>query len=706
MSVSSRADERTRVVKHDESFGVFDPAGMIPRQDGADLGVFHRGTRFLSMFELAIARRAPVLLGSTVRRDGVLVVHLGSPDIPDLAGGALERDQVHVAVTSFLWNAAWHARFAIHNYARREIQLAFDLHFDADFADVFEVRGMQRARRGVLREPAIEKTCVTLGYDGLDGRARLMRLELSTPPHAISGHHARYELSLSANQEVTLEACAMFLIDAVPAHCSFERALAGQTEDASSRTPQSANIDTTNELVDAWVERSSSDIQMMLTKTEHGAYPYAGVPWYSAPFGRDGIITAYEMLWLDPMIARGVLQFLSATQATTDDPERDAEVGKIVHEVRHGEMAALGEVPFGRYYGSVDATPLFVMLAAEYWKRTADRDAIAALWPHVQRALAWIDTRGDLDGDGFVEYASRTSRGLVSQGWKDSYDAISHADGTLARAPVALCEVQAYVYAARRGAAELARVLGHLTDAHRLDSQAEELRARFERMFWSDKLGTYVLALDADKRPCEVRASNAGHALWCGIASPQRAKRVCEALFEPSSFSGWGIRTLDSSVSRFNPISYHNGSIWPHDNAIVAAGLARYGFKPHCAQLFGALGDASHHFDLDRMPELFCGFDRESSEGPTLYPVACAPQAWAAGSVFLLLQSCLGIVIDAPARRVLLERPQLPANISRVTIRDLRVGEASIDIVCRRHADDIGVELVRRVGNVELAVVK
>jgi glycogen debranching enzyme len=444
----------------------------------------------------------------------------------------------------------------------------------------------------------------------------------------------------------------------------------------------------------------------MLTQTAFGTYPYAGVPWYSAPFGRDGILTAYELLWLAPEIARGVLGYLAATQATVDDPKHDAEVGKIIHEVRFGEMATLGEIPFGRYYGSVDATPLFVVLAAEYWKRTADRDTVQALWPAIQRALTWIDTSGDLDGDGFVEYAARTSRGLVSQGWKDSYDAISHADGSLARAPIALCEVQGYVYAAQRGGAELARVLGLHAQAEQLDVRAARLREAFERAFWSDALGSYVLALDADKRPCEVRASNAGHLLWSGIADPSHAALVCDALFEPASFSGWGIRTLDASASRFNPISYHNGSIWPHDNALVAAGLARYGFKPRCTQLLGALADASHHFDLHRLPELFCGFAREGSEGPTLYPVACAPQAWAAGAVFLLFQAALGIVIDAPSRRVLLDRPQLPANISCVTIRDLRVGEACIDLACMRQGDDIGVQLIRRAGDLELAVVK
>jgi glycogen debranching enzyme len=679
---------------------------MIRFESGGELGIYHRGTRFLSMFELAIARRSPVLLGSTVRSDGVLVAHLGSPDIPDLPGGALERDQVHVEMTSLLWNAALHTRLAVHNYARREIQISIALVFRADFVDVFEVRGVKRVKRGTVKPPSVERSSVTLGYDGLDGCTRTTRVELQPAPNAITGQHAEYIVTLAPDQEISIDVCAGFGIDSMPAHCDFDQALERSTAEGNARVLQAAHVELPNELVDAWIERSTADIQMMLTRTEYGMYPYAGVPWYSTPFGRDGIITAYEMLWLDPGVARGVLQFLAATQAVVDEPDRDAEVGKIIHEARLGEMAALGEIPFGRYYGSVDATPLFVVLAAAYWRRTADRDAVVALWPHVQRALAWIDTRGDLDGDGFVEYAAHTPHGLVSQGWKDSFDAISHADGSLAPSPIALCEVQGYVYAARRGAAELARVLGLADEANRLDAQADDLRARFERAFWSDALGTYVLALDRDKKPCEVRASNAGHLLWSGIAEPHHALLASEALFSPTSFSGWGIRTLDAHASRFNPISYHNGSIWPHDNALIGAGLARYGFKQRCAQLFGGLADASHYFDLHRMPELFCGFDRATSEGPTLYPVACAPQAWSAGSVFLLLQACLGLTIDAPARRVVLDRPHLPATIGEVTIRGLRVGDASLDIVCIRHDDDVAVRLERRVGEVELAVVK
>jgi glycogen debranching enzyme len=369
-------------------------------------------------------------------------------------------------------------------------------------------------------------------------------------------------------------------------------------------------------------------------------------------------------------------------------------------------MAALGEVPFGRYYGSVDATPLFVVLAGAYWRRTADRATIEKLWPHVERALAWIDTHGDVDGDGFIEYARRSPRGLVHQGWKDSQDAISHADGSLVDGPVALCEVQGYVYAGRRAAAELARVLGHPERAARLERQADALREQFERAFWVDRLGTYALALDGEKRPCEVRASNPGHCLWSGIASRDRALRVTTTLLDDCSFSGWGVRTLDVREQRYNPISYHNGSVWPHDNAIIAMGMARYGAKTGASRILSGLFDASHHVDLNRMPELFCGFRMRAHEGPTLYPVACAPQAWSAGAVFLLLQACLGLDVDATQQRITFDHPLLPDNLHKLAIRDLRVGDARVDLMLEHNAHDVALYVEKRTGTVEIVDIK
>jgi glycogen debranching enzyme len=707
LATSTRADERTRVIKHGDSFGVFDHAGMIRQAGIGELGLYHEDTRYLKTFAIALERRRPLLLNSTVLRDNLLNVDLANPDLTDRPD-PLPRDSVHLFVQSFLWERSWHARLRLDNYALRTIDIELSLLFEADHADIFEVRGRQRPRRGRSQPPQIGPGVVSLGYEGLDRVVRTTRMVFHPAPAALTANRASYQLHLAPQAHTLIELWVGFERDGAPPPEAppFDHAYERSRSVLAARRDSGGSVHTSNLLFAEWLERSASDVQMMITDTAHGPYPYAGVPWFSTAFGRDGIITACELLWLDPEIARGVLGFLAATQATAIDPENDAEPGKIIHEVRGGEMAALGEVPFGRYYGSIDATPLFVMLAAAYHQRTADRPFVEAIWPSIERALGWIDEYGDLDGDGFIEYARRSSRGLASQGWKDSADSISHADGELATGPIALCEVQGYVYAARRAGAALARALGHGDRAVVLEDQAEQLRVRFEAAFWSDELGTYVLALDGDKRPCAVRASNAGHCLFSGIASSERARSVVNVLLDDRSFSGWGIRTLAAGEARYNPISYHNGSVWPHDNAIVAMGMARYGHKQACAQILAGLYEAILHFDLRRMPELFCGFRIRPHEGPTLYPVACAPQAWSAAAVFYLLQACLGLEVDALRGLIVLDRPILPSFIERLTIRQLQVGPARVDLVLDNHADDVGVHLVRRDGDVGVVVTK
>jgi glycogen debranching enzyme len=702
-----RADERTRVLKYGESFAVLDRSGSIPAADRHELGIFNNGTRFLSRLEVLLGGEPLLPLSSASTQDCILVLDLTNPELCEGERVVLKQDTLHVLAESLLWQDAYYLRLQIRNYGLDPVELALSVQFAADYADIFEVRGTSRERRGRLIEPTMGRSSVVLGYQGLDGVNRRTRISFNPQPSTLNAAGALFRRRFEPNEITSFRVTVGFeTADGTPHIVSFHEAAKRSLDELRSRGAAETAIVSSNDQFNELLYRSAADLQMMVTATPEGPYPYAGIPWFSTVFGRDGLITAFEMLWMYPQLARGVLAFLARHQADRSDPQRDAEPGKILHEMRGGEMAALGEVPFGRYYGSIDATPLFVMLAGAYWERTADLPFIERLWPHIVRALDWIDRYGDQDGDGFVEYSRRSAAGLLMQGWKDSADSVSHRDGSLAEPPIALCEVQAYVYAARRRAAEMARVLGHTEQAAALEQAAVALRERFEAAFWVEEISSYALALDGAKRPCVVRASNAGHALLAGIAGPERAARVATTLLADGSFSGWGIRTLDAAEMRFNPMSYHNGSIWPHDNALIAWGFSAYGLRQECLRVLSRLAGASVFFDLRRLPELFCGFPRRPHEGPTLYPVACSPQAWAAGSIFLLIQAALGLRVDAPRRQLLLEGSVLPAFLRTLTVRELRVGDAVVDLTFERHAQDTGIKLDRKRGQLEVLVVK
>jgi glycogen debranching enzyme len=708
LAAASPADERTRVVKHGDTFAVFDHYGDIKPGGLGEEGLYHEGTRYLSCLLLEMEGGRPFFLSSTVRDENdQLAVALTNPDLLREGQVSVALGTLHLSLKKFLWRGVCYQQLRVKNHGRESVETDLTLHFAADFADIFEVRGMKRKGRGKDLTPEVTDDRVVLGYRGLDGVVRRTLLRFEPPPSRLSVSSARLDLSLEAQQEATLlvtVACARAPV--IPPLLRFDEARAEAEADLERYSAWSCHVHTSNGQINAWVDRAISDLHMMTTELPTGPYPYAGVPWFNTPFGRDGIITALECLWLRPGLARGVLAYLADTQATEIVPEQDAEPGKILHETRSGEMATLKEMPFGRYYGSVDATPLFVLLAGAYFERTADRGFIESLWPHVEAALQWIDQFGDWDGDGFVEYQRQSADGLLHQGWKDSDDAIFHADGSLASGPIAVCEVQGYVYAARRAAAALAAELGHADRSAEFTRQAESLRVRFEQAYWCEELSTYALALDGDKRPCQVRTSNAGQCLFTGIASPEHARRLAHTLLSSESFSGWGVRTLATSEGRYNPMGYHNGAVWPHDNALIAQGLARYGLVDEALQIWMGLFEAGLYFDLHRMPELFCGFPQNPGEGPVLYPVACAPQAWSAASVFLLFQACLGLEINGLEKQVRFTRPRLPASLGELRIHNLDVAGATVDLLLVQHEHDVGVNVLRREGDVQIMVVK
>jgi glycogen debranching enzyme len=695
----SPTDDRARVLKYGRTFFVFDRLGDVQTTGMGEQGLFFEDTRHLSDLVVTLWGTRPLLLSSTVDMSNfVFTADLANLDVSRENEVVIPRGTLHILRSRFLWRNTCYEELEFVNHGLSDLLIPFQTTFDCDFADIFEVRGMRRQRRGLLRPPESGEQSLLLSYEGLDGVVRRTRIEWDTPPANASEHELAYEVSLRPRERKSFRMSICCDSAVSGRSVGYSRAMNEARQELQAQGEAFPRMYSSNSRFNDWVTRSVADVEMMIVGNPETHYPYAGVPWFGTVFGRDGIITALQTLWLNPAMAKGVLECLAATQAEKEDPAIEAEPGKILHEMRCGEMAALGEVPFGRYYGSVDATPLFIILARAYYGRTADCEFIRRLWPNIQRALEWIDTFGDRDGDGFVEYHRRSQHGLVQQGWKDSNDSIFHADGRIAEAPIALCEVQGYVYAAKLAAAYLCRCAGESSQrAAALEVEAENLRARFEEQFWCEDLSTYALALDGQKNPCRVRTSNPGHCLYSGIVSPARARRVADTLLQPGSFSGWGVRTVAVGEARYNPLSYHNGSVWPHDNSLIASGLAKYGYKELAGQIFMSLLDMSSMVDLHRLPELFCGVDRRPGEGPTLYPVACSPQAWAAAAPFLILQACLGLAIDAERKRIVFDDPYLPEGIPTLAIKDLRCGGVSVDLFLERRNDSV---LVHK-GNIE-----
>ncbi|TIQ36454.1 MAG: amylo-alpha-1,6-glucosidase [Mesorhizobium sp.] len=695
-----REPHRLFALKQGDCFAVTDAYGDIR---GAGDGFFRDDTRVLSEFRLTVGGRPMSLLGASLSQDNVLFTsNLTNLPIQSAAGRDIPQGAIHIERVRLIWQDRLFDRITLSNYSREHSTIAVSLHFAADFRDMFEVRGSTRPKRGTVHVAKTDKASVLLGYDGLDGLPRLSVISFSQAPDRLGDNRADFLIAVTKRSSKVLYVEVGPEVADTPGRDRFRAAAARARFGMRSKRRHGATVHSSGRVFNDWVERARADVALLTTELSTGPYPYAGIPWFSTAFGRDGVISGLQMLWLNPGLARGVLAFLAEHQATETSPFIDSQPGKIMHETRKGEMAALRELPFGRYYGGVDTTPLYIHLACAYADRTGDMAFIDTLWPSLKAAAEWTEEASR--ATGFVTYQRAAESGLANQGWKDSIDSVFHADGRMPKGPIALVEVQGYVFAAYRGLAALARRRGEYAEAEHWENRAEEMRVAVERDFWVDDLNFYAIAIDGEGQPCKVRTSNAGHLLYVGLPQPERAKIVADQLLSASFHSGWGLRTLADDAIFFNPMSYHNGSIWPHDTALCGVGLARYGERDSVVRLMSGTFESAVHFNM-RLPELFCGFTRSPGEAPIAYPVACLPQAWSAGSTFMLMQACLGLEIDGWEGELHVTRPRLPIGIDTLTLRHLSVGGKSVDLAFQRVGDRVVAFLSdRHEGQVPLIV--
>jgi glycogen debranching enzyme len=733
------------VLKHGNLYLLCDPFGDI-HPDSRGLGLYELDTRVLSCAVLRLNGVRPTLLRGQTAANHISTIQLTNPEVrrdPAIKQGAEQAlARQAISVMRRRWIAGGLAeRIEVTNYSGNAERIVLDLELDADAADIFEVRGKVRAARGRFRATEVTQESVTFAYEGRDGLLRRTIVGFSpaevspSEERSISGGEGsvrvRWTLEVAPGERAGVRwEVSTDLAPIAGAHVATEptptriaRAFSPEPSNGSGGATigepaeaeaeygtwldRCARIRSDGELLDLAVRRSIADLRLLRndgpTRGEH--YVAAGIPWFTTLFGRDTIITALQVLPFMPDVALDTLRVLAAWQATEDDPDRDMEPGKILHELRVGEMARTGELPHRPYYGSVDSTPLWLILLEETYRWTGDLELVRTLWPNAMAALTWIDRYGDRDGDGFVEYERRHPAGLLNQGWKDSSDSIRHRDGSVARAPIALVEIQGYVYDAKLRLATLARQLGDSALGDRLALEAADLARRFDAAFWMEDRAFYAIALDADKRQVGSIGSNAGHCLWSGIVPAERVDPLVERLLDPSLDSGWGIRTYASGQPGYNPVGYHTGTVWPHDNALIAAGMKRAGRHDAADRVASRIFEAAQRSPDFRLPELFCGFERGLADLPVPYPVACSPQAWAAAAPLSLLQTMLGMRADAAHDSLELDRPHLPSWLGKVTVHDLRVGERTVDLLFHRwRGNTTSAEVLRRDGPLELVI--
>ena len=665
-------------------------AGDIMPPGAPDVGFFHDDTRFLSRLELRVDGYRTVVLSSSTEQTFASQIELTTGKSTMRETYEIPENTVHIRREQLLSSDTLFDNFSFENFNFKELELVIELAYEADFMDVFQVRGVARQKLGCYYQPIVRRDSIVFHYLGLDRVSRETEIHLSPEPDSVDGTTARWKLKLPPFRRFQLQTTIVPHVEGKrsrSSHPDFAQQLRLRRDALADWESRSTSFHSSNDIFNQMIETSKGDFHALQIPEAKERVIAAGIPWFATMFGRDSIIAAYQSLMLNPQLAVETLRVLALHQGKEKNDWRDEDPGKILHEYREGEMTRAGEMPFGPYYGGVDSTPLWLILLSETFNWTADEQLVKDMLPHAYRALEWIDSYGDLDGDGFIEYQRRSPKGLINQGWKDSWDAIMHDDGEIAKTPIALCEVQGYVYEAKYRMASLLRSFGDTQTADRLKKEAAEMAKRFEKAFWMPKLGFYAMALDRDKKQTQVISSNPGQLLFTRMLTPERAKTVTQRFMRDDMFSGWGLRTMSRDERVFNPLSYHRGSIWPHDNSLIVHGMSLYEFREPANQLFTALFQAALKFRDYRLPELFCGIERREHDDPVQYPVSCSPQAWASGAVFLILMSVLGIRPSAPRKEMNIVNPSLPDFIDQLSIRNMRVGESRVGLDFTRRGD-------------------
>ncbi|OAS82454.1 MULTISPECIES: amylo-alpha-1,6-glucosidase [Metabacillus] len=692
-----------RVIKENDLFLLTDDKGNIPENHSYGLGLYTKDTRFLSKLDLRINGEEPILLSSDADENYMAKILLTNPHMEKDCQLILWRESVEIERTRFIYGDVLYETVKVKNYYPKPVEFKLSIHVDVDFKDMFIVRGFQNGEVGKRTGQTVDGNSLTYHYEGADQINRRTRIDWNKEAIQVT---ETGDITFDFNLDHGCGESVTFMVQPQVGDTNHNQVI--EPEQALYQLKKSyqeweANIPkvkTDHEALKRLVDRGIGDLRVLLTDLGYGKFPVAGLPWFGVPFGRDSLIAALQMLSLNPEVAKGTILTMASKQGKNQDSWRDEQPGKIMHEIRFGELANTNQIPFTPYYGTIDATPLFLILVCEYVKWTGDLEIVKEVESNIADALAWIDQYGDRDGDLFVEYHQESSKGIANQGWKDSGDSIVHRNGDYAKTPIALAEVQGYVYQAKIGIAEIYDQIGKQKLAVQLRQQASKLKEKFDAEFWMDDVNFYAIALDENKQQVGTITSNPGHVLFSGMLSEERNKAVANMLLSEKMFSGYGIRTMGEGEAGYNPMSYHDGSIWPHDNSMILLGMGKLGQQEEAKKVMTGLINAAAHFEYNRLPELFCGYSKELGKA-VKYPVACSPQAWAAGTPIVFIQTLLGLFPDSLKKEIKLN-PTLLDDMNSLAVEGMTIGNGQLSISLQRNQESIEVKVLENTTGFEL----